>query len=94
MRIIVTPGMVELGEKQDELNREFGKDIADVCDYAVLVGEKQAKPIKQGLLDKGYSEDKIYVAPTIQQALTFVYALNAGGKRKIVLLENDLPDNY
>ena len=93
-KILVTPGMVELGSKQDELNREFGQNAADVCDYVVLVGEKQAVPIKAGLLDKNYDESKIYVASNINEALTHVYALNSQGKKKIVLLENDLPDNY
>lgn len=93
-KIIVTPGMVELGEQQEELNREFGKEIAEVCDFAVLVGQKQAVPIKEGLLKAGYSEDKIYVADTIEQALSFVYTLSSDGKKKVVLLENDLPDNY
>ncbi len=93
-KILVTPGMVELGEKQNELNREFGKNAAGVCDYVVLVGKKQAIPIKAGLLDGGYDEDKIFVADTIQQALSHVYALATGGQKKIILLENDLPDNY
>ena len=93
-KILVTPGMVELGSRQDELNREFGQNAADVCDYVVLVGEKQAVPIKAGLLDKNYDESKIYVASNINDALTHVYALNSQGKKKIVLLENDLPDNY
>ena len=86
--------MVELGEKQDELNREFGRNAAAVCDYVVLVGRKQAIPIKAGLLDKKYDEDKIFVADTINEALTHVYALNSQGSKKIILLENDLPDNY
>lgn len=93
-KILVTPGMVELGAKQDELNREFGKDAAKVCDYVVLVGEKQAVPIKAGLLDEKYDESKIFVAYNIQEALDHVYKLSSNGKRKIVLLENDLPDNY
>ena len=93
-KILVTPGMVELGEKQDALNREFGRNAAEVCDYVVLVGQTQAVPIKAGLLDKGYSEEKIYIADTIEQALNKVYALDSEGRKKIVLLENDLPDNY
>lgn len=93
-KILVTPGMVELGPKQDELNREFGRNAADVCDYVVLVGAKQAVPIKAGLLDKKYNESKIFVASTINEALDHVYALNSQGKKKIILLENDLPDNY
>ena len=93
-KILVTPGMVELGEKQDELNREFGKNAAKVCDYVVLVGKKQAVPIKAGLLDEKYDENKIFVASTINEALTHVYALASHGKKKVILLENDLPDNY
>ena len=94
MRILVTPGMVELGSKQDELNREFGRNASKVCDFVVLVGEKQAVPIKAGLLDEKYSEEKIFVADNINEAINFVYALSSEGKKKIVLLENDLPDNY
>ncbi len=93
-KILVTPGMVELGPKQDELNREFGRNAAAVCDYVVLVGAKQAVPIKAGLLDKKYDESKIFVASSINEALDHVYALNSQGKKKIILLENDLPDNY
>lgn len=93
-KILVTPGMVELGEKQDELNREFGRNAASVADYVVLVGQKQAVPIKAGLLDENYDENKIYTANTINDALTHVYALSSAGKKKIILLENDLPDNY
>jgi UDP-N-acetylmuramoyl-tripeptide--D-alanyl-D-alanine ligase len=93
-KILVTPGMVELGEKQDELNREFGRNAASVCDYVVLVGQKQAVPIKAGLLDEKYDENKIFVADNINEALTHVYALSSGGKKKVILLENDLPDNY
>lgn len=93
-KILVTPGMVELGEKQNELNREFGRNAAAVCDYVVLVGYKQAVPIKVGLTDKKYPEDKIFVAGDINEALNHVYALNSEGRKKIILLENDLPDNY
>lgn len=93
-KILVTPGMVELGEKQEELNREFGRNAASTCDHVVLVGKKQAVPIKAGLLDEGFPEKKIFVADTIEEALTHVYALSSGGQKKVVLLENDLPDNY
>ena len=40
------------------LNREFGRNASKVCDFVVLVGEKQAVPIKAGLLQENYSEKK------------------------------------
>ena len=92
-RVLVTPGMVELGERQDALNRELGEYAATKCDYAVLVGLKQAPPLKEGLLAGGFPEERIFVAATLQEGLAFVNNLPREGER-IVLLENDLPDNF
>lgn len=94
VKIIVTPGMIELGEKSDELNAGLGKNAAAVCDYIVAVGEKQARPIVKGALDAGFDEEKIHVAKTFNEAMKFVNSINSNGKKKVVLLENDLPDNF
>lgn len=93
-RILVTPGMVELGEKQDECNHEFGSNASKVSDYVILVGKKQTESIYKGLTDSGYPTEKIYVAATIEEAISKAYAINSQGKKKFILLENDLPDNY
>ena len=93
LRILVTPGMVELGEKQRELNVEFGRQAAGRCDRAVLVGKKQAGPIREGLLAGGFPEEAIAVADTVEEAIALADAYPAEGRR-IILLENDLPDNY
>lgn len=92
-RVLVTPGMVELGERQDALNRKLGFYAAACCDYAVLVGEKQAPPLREGLLEAGFAEERLYVAKDLQDALAHVRGLPQDGKRT-VLLENDLPDNF
>lgn len=93
-RILVTPGMVELGEKQDECNYEFGANASKVCDYVILVGKKQTESIYKGLSDSGYDLNKIFVADTIDEAIKKAYAVDSMGKKKYILLENDLPDNY
>lgn len=93
-KVLVTPGMVELGEKQAELNKAFGIYAAKVCDYVVLVGKKQTAPIYEGLREAGYPEEKIYVADGLGDAITRAYGVNAMGREKIILLENDLPDNF
>ncbi len=92
-RILVTPGMVELGERQDALNRDLGEYAATKCDWAVLVGLKQAPPLKEGLLAGGFPEERIFVAATLTEGLNFINNLPREGER-IVLLENDLPDNF
>ena len=60
-KIIVTPGMIELADKQFELNMEFGKQIAEVCDEVILIGKEQTKPIYEGLCLKKYPEKQIYI---------------------------------
>ena len=92
-RVLVTPGMVELGERQAALNRELGEYAANRCDYAILVGEKQAPPLKEGLLNGGFDENRLFVAATLNEALAILAALPPAAQRT-VLLENDLPDNF
>ncbi len=93
MKILVTPGMVELGQMQQQCNYEFGREAAQVCDYIILVGEKQTQPIYQGVSEAGFDMGKCYVAHDLNDAISHTYSLKSD-KKKIVLLENDLPDNY
>lgn len=92
-KILVTPGMVELGAKQEELNFEFGQEAAAVCDYIALVGKNQTVPIYNGIKAAGYDMNKVFVADSLGEALDSVRRYQTD-KKKIVLLENDLPDNY
>ena len=91
-KIIVTPGMVELGEKQDEYNMNFGKQIAKVCDSVILIGEEQTKPILDGLKKAKYSDKNIYVLNDVKEAFPLMQKLS--DKETYVLLENDLPDIF
>ena len=93
LRILVTPGMVELGERQTELNTQFGRQAAACCDRAVLVGKRQAGPIRAGLLEAGFPETSIRTVDTVEEAIAAADAFPFEGRR-IILLENDLPDNY
>lgn len=93
LRILVTPGMVELGEQEDHYNYEMGKEAAGCCDYVVLVGRRQTESIQKGVKDADFDENRLYVAENLQDAMTYVNALHPD-RKKIVLLENDLPDSY
>lgn len=93
MKILVTPGMVELGQLQEKLNFDFGSQAGKMCDFIVLVGEKQTQPIYNGVKNSGFDMSNCYVASDLNDALNKVYSISTD-KKKIVLLENDLPDNY
>ena len=91
-KIIVTPGMIELGEKQYELNKKFGEYISKVCDYVILIGEKQTKPIYDGLVENKYDTRKIFVLNDVRDAFPLMGKL--AKDTTYVLLENDLPDIF
>ena len=91
-RIIVTPGMVELGEKEAEMNREFGRAMADCCDAAILVGRRRSEAIAAGLRENGYPESSIRIVSSLQEATDLLKEFALPGDT--VLFENDLPDNY
>lgn len=93
LRILLTPGMVELGEKQYDENKEVGVYAADKCDYAVLIGKEQTKPIQDGLLEAGFPANRMIPVDDLQEAFRMVNAI-PGVKQKVILIENDLPDNY
>lgn len=94
-KVVVTPGMIELGEKEEEYNREFGKQIATIskANYVILVGKKKTKPIYEGLLLNGFKEENVILTNDVKEAYTIINGLK-GKKDLYALFENDLPDTY
>ncbi|MGB3366941.1 MAG: Mur ligase family protein [Acidaminobacteraceae bacterium] len=91
-KIILTPGMIELGDKEYELNRKLGHYIADACDYVILVGKKQTQPIQDGLADKNYPSNQIYIAQSLHDGFDKINSIIVKGD--VLLIENDLPDTF
>jgi UDP-N-acetylmuramoyl-tripeptide--D-alanyl-D-alanine ligase len=91
-RILVTPGMVELGDQESELNEAFGRQAAGVCDHVILVGPQRTRPIDRGLRDEGFAAEAITVVRDIAEATSVLGKLTRAGD--VVLFENDLPDMY
>lgn len=92
-RIIVTPGMIELGDRQEELNAEFGRHIACNVDIAVIVGRYNREAILTGIEKEGkLVNDAIVIVDSFNEAMQY---LNPRLKRgDTVLYENDLPDTF
>lgn len=93
IRILITPGMVELGEQEAEYNYKFGTYAAACCDYIFLVGKKHTEPIREGAVGSGFPAGRCVVCDKLEEAMTHAYAVKGQG-HKYILLENDLPDNY
>ena len=91
-RIIITPGMVELGGEEAAFNRSFGEEMASSADVAILVGRKHTQPIAEGLRSAGFPEEQLHVVSSLDEAAALLRQLGRAGDT--VLFENDLPDNY
>ena len=89
--IIVTPGMIELGDQEYEKNNEFGMNMKGL-DEVVLVGAEKTKPIQDGLREIGFDESHIHIINDVLKAFDLVNSLKSG--ETYVLLENDLPDIF
>ncbi len=91
-KVVVTPGMIELGNDEYRQNYEFGSKISEVADLVILVGKKQTKPILEGLKDKNYPDNKIKIINDVKEAFTIIDNLKL--QDAYILLENDLPDIF
>jgi len=91
-KILITPGMVELGDAEEREHRQMGMLAADVCDYVILVGPTRTRPIADGLRTKDFPADHIFLAQDLDEATQRLQAVVSPGD--VVLFENDLPDTY
>ncbi len=91
-RVLVTPGMVELGAVEAEQNEQFGVNAAQVCDYVLLVGPQQTQAILRGLEREQFPRERIRVVKDLTEATSELQRIVRAGD--VVLFENDLPDLY
>ncbi len=89
-RILITPGMIELGELQYEENRKLASIAAGVCDLIIVVGTTNRDAIIAGLDDAQFDRDKRRIVANRDDAFAILRGEQAPGD--LVLIENDLPD--
>ncbi|MDR0651581.1 MAG: hypothetical protein LBG59_09655 [Candidatus Peribacteria bacterium] len=88
----MTPGLVELGKKADEIHREMGHQLAEVVDLLLLIKNSATLKIQEGLLEVGYSAEKIKIFPSALEAHKALSSLLKKGD--VMVFQNDWTDNY
>lgn len=91
-RIVITPGMIELGDRQIELNKEFGRKMAKCADLVLIIGEYNKDAIKEGLDEGGMPKGNIHCFAGFMQA--YSHAMQMASAGDVILIENDLPDTF
>ena len=92
-RVVVTPGMVELGGRQEQENAAFAAEAATIATQFVVVGFTNRTALLSGARSAPpHGRAEILVADTHEWAVEWVRANTASGD--VVLYENQLPDHY
>jgi UDP-N-acetylmuramoyl-tripeptide--D-alanyl-D-alanine ligase len=88
-RILVTPGMVELGAAHDEEHRRIGRLAASHVDVLVAVAPHRVAPLEESFKEAAPAAE-IVSCPGFAEAQAWMARNVVSGD--VVLLENDLPD--
>lgn len=94
VKICITPGMVEMGQEEFNVNEHFGEQLGKVCDYVIVVNKVNQEALKKGLESTEIAKENIILVDTLKQAKARLNELITPDKNYVVLFENDLPDNY
>lgn len=91
-KIVVTPGLVELGKMENVANLEMGKTLAKHADAVIVIGKHNAQMLINGLIEGGMPRENIKFEKTLKRGNDTLNSMMQEGD--VVLFENDLPDNY
>ena len=92
-RYLLTPGFVEMGAKQYDNNREFGRHIAQAApDGVYVINEVNRKAIVEGMMEGGYPESQLRCVASFNEAMSELQPKLKSGD--VMLYENDLPDSF
>ncbi|MBI2022359.1 UDP-N-acetylmuramoyl-tripeptide--D-alanyl-D-alanine ligase [Candidatus Daviesbacteria bacterium] len=91
-KILITPGLIELGGDAERQNLEFAKEAARVSDEIIIVGINARKALLKGLELKKFPAKNIHLSSSTQEAMNKLAQITKPDS--VVLLENDLPDQY
>ncbi len=91
-KIVLTPGLVELGKMENVINLEYGKTLAKHADIVIVIGKHNAEMLISGLTDGGFIKENIMFAKSLNKGNDLLNEIVKEGD--VVLFENDLPDNY
>lgn len=88
-RVVATPGMVELGQRQDFENEEFMRAAVAVATDVVIIGRTNRKALRRGATSAAAN---VVEVDTLPQAVAWVRKHVGSGDA--VLYANDLPDHF
>jgi UDP-N-acetylmuramoyl-tripeptide--D-alanyl-D-alanine ligase len=85
-RVVITPGMIELGREQDDENELMARRVFELGAQLVIVGRTNVRALRRGFGPSArYCETRDAAVEWVRASL---------GASDGVLYSNDLPDHY
>jgi UDP-N-acetylmuramoyl-tripeptide--D-alanyl-D-alanine ligase len=91
-RILVTPGLIEMGKEKAAYHARIGAAAAANVDVAFLVGPKQTADIKEAMIGASFPGASLHVVRGLDEARETLSKILAPGD--VILYANDLPDQF
>lgn len=91
-KILITPGLIELGQDSSKENQALAKLGAQIADLIIIIGSNAQKDLLVGLNEVKYPKRQILIKDSLYEALQLLPKICK--PKAVVLLENDLPDQY
>jgi UDP-N-acetylmuramoyl-tripeptide--D-alanyl-D-alanine ligase len=91
-KVVITPGLVELGIRQQEENYILGKNLASSADFVVISAKTNAVAILEGLQAADFPKEKIACYPNGASLTKIIKKIKRSGDA--ILFLNDLPEIY
>ena len=89
-KVVLTPGLVELGESSERIHRELAAEYMRVADEVLLIRSDATEFMEAYFAEKGYTGLVMY-GTTAEAHADLAQVLQRGDT---ILFQNDLSDNY
>jgi UDP-N-acetylmuramoyl-tripeptide--D-alanyl-D-alanine ligase len=86
-RVVITRGMLELGEESYELHQKIAEEISFCADELILISRDYEKAIRAGIVDK--YKTKLTIKNKSQELLDYVKSMK--NTKTVILVENRIP---
>jgi UDP-N-acetylmuramoyl-tripeptide--D-alanyl-D-alanine ligase len=90
-RFLATPGVIELGPMQFDVNRALSREASLICDNTLIVAETNREAFAAGHRDEGR---EARLVPVMNRSEAFRWLRETLKEGDAIILENDLPDLY
>lgn len=91
-RILITPGMVELGERHESEHRRLGELAGEICDVILVITPERIPSFLSGAQATADSDTEILTFDTQEEGQAWLDQFAA--VHDVILYENNLPDIF